>query len=487
MCCVRFLLLFVSLTHCFLETDSTHMVGKWHLGMSSWQFTPLQRGFDTYGFGYLGGAEDYWVHGHKTDLDFWKGVGTAGTQKMEPDFSHSCQNGDAGCFGDNRDYSAHLFASSASAAIKTALATEPNKPMFLYLPMQSVHAPLEAPQAYVDSFKHTVSHSKRRIFAGMVRALDEAVGNVTATLQDAGILKNTLIIFSTDNGGPADGFNGNMACNWPLRGTKRTLFEGGVRGVGIIAGPGLEGRHPGQILDGLIHVSDWVPTLIGGALSAPDVLSVATANGKDPFVSGSDGVDVWDYLTGKASQSPRTEVLLEAHEEGSTDGNGNALRVGDLKVVLRSGSLWAHGTAIGTPDGWYGGPGSSDPDTNGAYSLPTGSTSQPWTVRCPPPPKSITEGFACESPGSHKAQTKKHACLFNVTSDPCEHKDLSSDPAYKADLDRLWDRLASFRAVAVPASATASPDPKSCPESAPCPKGTACHGMTTFTMPCGTQ
>ena len=57
------------------------------------------------------------------------------------------------------------------------------------------------------------------------------------------------MIFSTDNGGPADFFNKNMASNWPLRGMKRTLFEGGVRGVGAIKGPGI--NHKGAWLDGI--------------------------------------------------------------------------------------------------------------------------------------------------------------------------------------------------------------------------------------------
>jgi hypothetical protein len=68
-------------------------------------------------------------------------------------------------------------------------------------------------------------------------------------------------------------------------------------------------------------------------------------------------------------------------------------------------------------------------------------------------------------------------------ADPCEHRDLSSNPAYGDDLDRLWRRLATFRAVAVPASATASPDPESCPGTVACNEHD-CHGLVNHVMPC---
>lgn len=66
----------------------------------------------------------------------------------------------------------------------------------------------------------------------MVSELDDSVGRVVAALKNRKMLENSIIVFTTDNGGPADGFNLNAASNWPLRGTKNTLWEGGVRGAG---------------------------------------------------------------------------------------------------------------------------------------------------------------------------------------------------------------------------------------------------------------
>ena len=70
--------------------------------------------------------------------------------------------------------------------------------------------------------------------------LAAGIGNVTRALAAAGMAERTVIVFTTDNGGPAQGFNSNMASNWPLRGMKRTLWEGGVRGNGLLWGAGLK-------------------------------------------------------------------------------------------------------------------------------------------------------------------------------------------------------------------------------------------------------
>ena len=165
--------------------------------MSSWRFTPLERGFESY-YGYLGGGEDYWLHGTDTELDFWDGDA--------PDFSHTCwQQND--CPHDF--YSANVFAEKAVGVIEGA--AQNRSKLFLYLAWQSVHSggrlQLQAPQDYIDGFTSTVplvggTSTKRRELAGMVRSLDEGVGNVSAALSRAGMLEDTLLIFSTDNGKP---------------------------------------------------------------------------------------------------------------------------------------------------------------------------------------------------------------------------------------------------------------------------------------------
>merc|ERR1712076_17300 len=96
----------------------------------------------------------------------------------------------------------------------------------------------------------------RRIYSGMVTAMDDAVGMIIEKLKDTGMLDNTIILFSSDNGGKVKD-SGN---NYPLRGVKATLWEGGTRSAAFIHSPLLKDK--GSINNNLIHVVDWIPTLL---------------------------------------------------------------------------------------------------------------------------------------------------------------------------------------------------------------------------------
>nr|KAG5699422.1 hypothetical protein BaRGS_016268 [Batillaria attramentaria] len=177
----------------------------WHLGFCNWKYTPMFRGFDTF-FGYYNGAEDYYTHIRDNGFDFR--------------FNDTVYHG-----GDNV-YSAELLAVRAEQIIRTH---DKSSPLFLYLPFQSVHAPLEVPKRFEDLYSH-IQTKDRRIYCGMVSALDEAFGNVTQALEDSGIADNMLLIFTTDNGGPT--YSG--ANNLPLRGAKTTTWEGGTKGAAFV-------------------------------------------------------------------------------------------------------------------------------------------------------------------------------------------------------------------------------------------------------------
>jgi arylsulfatase A-like enzyme len=145
-----------------------------------------------------------------------------------------------------------------------------------------------------------------------------------------------------------------MACNWPLRGTKRTLFEGGVRGVGLIHGAGIKAQPPTQP-QGLVHAADWMHSVLAHLRTLPGPSGGSAGKSDPPMVLG-DGLDLWDCLAAAKpwGSSARTELLHEAHPETdaqASEGNGQALRVGELKVVLRSGKSWSVGSNIHSNDG----------------------------------------------------------------------------------------------------------------------------------------
>ncbi|KAK7488997.1 hypothetical protein BaRGS_00017451 [Batillaria attramentaria] len=328
---------------------ATHAVGKWHLGFYKQEYLPTNRGFDSF-YGYLTGSE--------------------------------------------------------SQAVNIVKNHPPSKPLFLYLAYQSVHAPLQVPDAYMEPYQD-IQNVRRRIYAGMVACMDEGVKNLTEALLDAELWDNTVFVFSTDNGGPVR----NAANNWPLRGTKDTLWEGGVHGVGFVHSNFI--KQKGVINRGLIHVSDWFPTLLG--------LAGASLSGVKPL----DGFDQWATISeGKAS--PRTELLhnidILFHPAGDTSYPGAfdtrvraAIRSGDMKLIT-------------------GDPGEGE-----------------WT---PPPekdnplPPSTYSSYPFDPPFSTSPSADKNVWLFNITADPEERYDLSQQ--YPDVVKNLLQRLQYYSSTAVP-------------------------------------
>ncbi|KAK3607928.1 hypothetical protein CHS0354_006522 [Potamilus streckersoni] len=290
----------------------THMVGKWHLGMFAEQYLPTLRGFESH-YGYYQGCEDYFDHTYEADLEYW---GLDWRRNLDV------------LRNETNLYSTDLFTKEAVSIISNHNVSEP---LFLYLPHQAVHSgntegdPLQAPQSYVDRFPH-IQNYHRRLFAGMMAALDDSVGSVVAALKSRGMMENSIIMFTTDNGGPANGFDANAANNFPLRGVKATLWEGGVRGVGFINSALLQ--KTGYVSEEMFHVCDWLPTLYRAA-------------GGDPSeMENLDGYDLWDMLS-KDTKSKRIEILHNIDPKGKFGG----LQVGDYKILVGDvGMSW---------DDWY--------------------------------------------------------------------------------------------------------------------------------------
>ena len=311
-------------------------------------------------------------------------------------------------WGDYGDYATDIFTREAENIIKKH---NDKKPLFLYLAHLAVHSantysPLQAPQDAVDKHKY-IKDDNRRTFGGMLYKLDESVGKVVAALQARNMLQDSIIVFTTDNGGPAAGFNQNAASNWPLRGVKDTLWEGGVRGAGLIWSPRL--GHEGRVYSGLMAVHDWLPTLHSAAGGQPGDLDTM------------DGMDMWPSLLAN-KPSPRNIVLHNIDNQRLI----SAIRVGDFKLLRGS-------NYNGAWNSWYG-PSGRDSESP-AYSIknvrssPATSALAQIGVKLPTDENilMLRDEVSLKCNASTKAQTCDptwQVCLFNITSDPCEQNNL---------------------------------------------------------------
>ena len=208
-------------------------------------------------------------------------------------------------FEDQGTYSTHLFTSEAVKII-----TQHNVsagPLFLYQAFQAVHSPRQVPAYYSNMYAGKIKDPSRQVFAGMVHCLSEGIGNITHALRSSGLMDNTVIIFTTDNGGPIHECAGIGASNFPLRGGKCSVLEGGTKGTALVYSPHLLPKA-GFTYSGLFHAVDWLPTLVHG-------VAMVDITGKTKPL---DGVDQWDALCGRADP-PRQHVYY-----GLTDSSVSA-------------------------------------------------------------------------------------------------------------------------------------------------------------------
>ncbi|XP_059046081.1 arylsulfatase B-like [Achroia grisella] len=247
---------------------ATHLIGKWHVGISRTEFLPTVRGFDNH-FGHRGGFIDYYEYTLEEEASY--------TENGPSKVSGMCLYRNLTPAWDVEGYITDVYTDAAKSIIESH---EETKPLFLMVAHNAPHsgndgALLQAPHEDVRSMRH-VESPERRIYAAMVKKLDESVGDILEALYVKGILENTIIVFITDNGGMTSGPSVNYASNWPLRGLKMSPFEGGVRGVGLLWTSSL---LPNHLWNGYIHVSDWLPTLLRavGAEPPPNL----------------DGLDLW--------------------------------------------------------------------------------------------------------------------------------------------------------------------------------------------------
>ncbi|KAJ7390442.1 hypothetical protein OS493_025142 [Desmophyllum pertusum] len=362
----------------------THAIGKWHLGFFKSEYIPTNRGFDSF-FGFWSGKTDYWDHSQGEE-GFW---------------GLDLRNDTTPVWNEWGNYGTELFTEQAVDVINSH---DTSKPLFMYLAHQAVHnanshQPIQAPQDVINKFSH-IQDERRRIFAAMATVLDQSVGKVVDALKTRNMYNNSVIIFSTDNGGPAAGLDGNSACNYPLRGMKTTLWEGGVRGVALVQSPLL--GTTGRVSMDMMHATDWVPTLYG------------LAGGDTKKLEHLDGFDMWPSLAHQ-QQSPRSEILI------NIDGYNAALRFQQWKLINTS---TAH-------SGWYPRPGLTEMSSS-VSKVPLKNA----VVNCSGEPPKVP------------AECSEKPCLFNIEEDPCEYYNVAEK--YPDVLQKGLSLLANYKRSMVP-------------------------------------
>lgn len=229
--------------------------------------------------------------------------------------SYDFADGTRTCHEAKGSYSTHLFAARASEIITSHNYTQP---LFLYLAFQAVHWPLEAPEDVLRRFDNTTGgDSDRRAVAAMAAVLDEGVADVSRALRAVGQWDKTLLIFVSDNGGPTHGAEGTSSNNYPMRGGKNTLWEGGTRVVAAVRGAGIHPKAVGSVSYAPVHATDWLPTLLRYASGRED----------------------WEALAAElTARRRRGEAGARAGEGGRGDGDGVVRRdVGRGRAVSSRG------------------------------------------------------------------------------------------------------------------------------------------------------
>eukprot|EP01084_Bolivina_argentea_P127822 226025_1 len=381
---------------------STHIIGKWHLGYQSWEYTPTYRGFDTFA-GFYGGWQTYYSHQQHILGPDGEDVNYYDLRENEQECEDAIDDEIYGVFWE-RDHAIDLLSTLKHS----------KRPWFFYLAWQASHTPDEAPKEYVDMYKREKTHPHRIFSQAQTTVLDDCINDVVTYLKDNNMWENTLLVFSSDNGGDYD-----RGDNYPLRGYKNSSWEGGIRVPGFVSGGFLQQNRRGKILDNVIvHVTDWYKTLLSAAGIEPQyITSKKLYNTMDTDIRFEnngvgkieiDGKDIWhaiqyNEINNEISIESR-EVLLDLNQQWCEFSSCGAIRIGKWKF-LRGNNI---GTNDDIPD---------DDQWQRVFATcinKNGHEIKDNILGC-------DEYVDSNSIGCH---LNENGCLFDIENDPCEYTNL---------------------------------------------------------------
>lgn len=357
-----------------------------------------------------------------------------------------------------RGYATDLFTQHALKVIKRHDATTP---LYLHLSYPNTHCsnsydPLQAPSHYVRKFESHLPNVTRRTYAANLYTMDESVGQIFRALASRDLLRNSVVLFTSDNGAGDRGVFPNHGSNYPLRGVKGTLWEGAIRVPSFVWSPLIQ-KNP-RVYSGHFHVTDWLPTLLDAARSPFEAVFGGNfgAFHNQTFKNNLYGISHWTALK-NGLRSPRNEVL---HNIDPIDRMA-AIRFGDFKLVVGANSEHV--------SGWYGGR-----FDNYRVKTRTSSLMNPTALREVSAVRSVLTRMGrkpnyglyqqthlhCLQPNQSEQQQQQQnqsekftmrftgiVQLFNISNDPCEQFNIASQHGELLEL--LNERLRYHELFAV--------------------------------------
>lgn len=282
------------------EGYKTAAIGKWNLGIADYQL-PDKKGFD-YFYGFYAAAGLYAkkndpaiVDAHIDDIldePTWYREGNSEIVRNRQKINE-------------KEYLTTKIGEEAVAYIEE----NKNVPFFLYVPFNAPHTPFQAPKALVEKFSN-VPEKQKQVYYAMITALDDAIGKIINKLKEEGLDKNTLIIFTSDNGGAT---YTTATDNAPLKGGKMTEFDGGLKVPYIMS-------YSGKIPAGKTYTFP---------VSTLDIFAtaVSAANAKVADNKMRDGINLLPYLNGENAERPHDILYWR-------NGYSKAIRKGDFKLYI---------------------------------------------------------------------------------------------------------------------------------------------------------
>ena len=275
----------------------TAITGKWHLSLQI-ENGPKQYGFDST-YGYLHGQIDPWLHDYKQGDRTW-------------------HRDDV--FTDEKGHATDLIGAEAVRII----GQKREEPLFLYVAFSVPHTPLSEDAKWTELYRTKFREETRRLVAASISHLDEAVGKIVAAIDRSGKRDNTLIIFTSDNGGPQKSHGGDyegryknqrgpLSDNGPLRGWKGETYEGGVLVPAFVNWPA---KLKPRVENAVMCALDWLPTLAALTGAAVDETKL-------------DGKNIWPVISGDTPGGDRTIYW--------STGKAMAVREGDWKLINAKG------------------------------------------------------------------------------------------------------------------------------------------------------